>query len=75
MQHSMSRIRYMQHVSARNFRYPKQQFFNNLALFSQYLTPYMIDGVAFFSEAPVRKPFLIYGGEDSLEREACHSTG
>jgi len=29
----------------------------------------------FAVEAPTRKPFLIYGGEESYEREACHLTG
>lgn len=29
----------------------------------------------FAGEAPTRTPFLIYGGEESYEREACHLTG
>lgn len=29
----------------------------------------------FAGEAPTRKPHLVYGGEESYEREACHLTG
>jgi predicted AAA+ superfamily ATPase len=29
----------------------------------------------FAGKEPTRKPFLVYGGEESYEREACHLTG